>query len=162
MGAACFGVAAGPASAAPGDTSGQSTTANVAVTSGITMTGLTSSFLLSGTPGSTQTGIGAVTYNVETNNVAGYAVTVTSAADTMDPADTVGNLDRIPIGDLTVRESGGSGYTGLSSSDPVTVHSQSGRSANGGDDLSSDFQIRVPVVNTDTYSATLNYVATTL
>jgi hypothetical protein len=45
---------------------------------------------------------------------------------------------------------------------PARGHSQSTRSANGGDDLSNDYQLRVPVVNEDTYSATLDYVATTL
>ncbi len=159
--AASFAAIAGPASAAPGDTSGQATVAHVAVTSGITMTGLTPSFTLTGAPGATVSGPAAVTFNVETNNVAGYAVTVQSTTATMDPA-LGGNLDTIPIADLTVRETGGGAYTPVSDLTTVTVHTQPGRSANGGDALSNDFQIRVPVVNADTYSATLDYVATTL
>jgi len=149
---------AGVAGASPPLNTG-STTANVGVESGITMTGLTSSFTLTGTPGATVSSVGAVTFNVETNNVAGYVVTVESESATMDPV-TGGNLDTIPIGDLTVRETGTSTYTALSG--PISVHSQSARSLNGGDDLSNDFQIRVPVVNTDTYTATLDYVATSL
>jgi len=159
--ALCLGALAAPASADP-LTSGQSTTAHVGVTAGITMTGLTPSFTLTGTPGSTQTGVGAVTFNVETNNVAGYAVTVQSTAATMLPADTGANMDSIPIAALTVRETGGSTFDGLSSTAALQVHTQAERSANGGDSLSNDFRLRIPVVNADTYSATLNYVASTL
>lgn len=146
-------VAAPAAYAAPGG----STVANVGVDSGITMTGLTPSFLLTGTPGQTVTGLNKVTFNVETNNAAGYSVTVQSRTDAM-AASGSGNLDTIPIGDLTVRESDTTGFTPLST-DTVTVHTQAERSANGGDELSNDFRIRIPVVNADTYSATLDYVA---
>jgi hypothetical protein len=143
------------ASAAPGG----STVANVGVASGITMTGLTPSFTLTGTPGQTVLGAAAVTFNVETNNVTGYSVTVHSTTATMAPADVVGNIDTIPIAALTVRETGTSAFTPLSTG-TVLVHSQAVRSANGGDALSNDFQIRIPVVNADTYSATLDYLAT--
>ncbi len=150
-----------PASADTGQTSDGSTTANVEVGSAIKLTGLTSSFTLTGLPGETTTdGGGAVTYNVETNNQAGYAVTVKSDSSTMDPAN--GGGDTIPIADLTIRESGTTPYTPLSSTGTVTVHSQDTRSAEEGDSLSNDFQMDVPFVNADTYSATLNYVATTL
>ena len=116
---------------------------------------------LTGAPGATITGADAVTFNVETNNVAGYAVTVQPAASQMTPA-LGGNADFIPIAALTVREGGTGTYTPLDDVNPVTVHSQNSRSVNGGDVLTNDFQIRIPVVNVDTYSATLNYVATTL
>jgi len=142
------------ASAAPGG----STDANVGVDSGITMTGLTPSFLLSGTPGQTVTGLNKVTFNVETNNPTGYAVTVQSRTSTMAASATT-NADTIPIAALTVRESNTSVFTPLSTG-TVTVHTQALRSANGGDELSNDFQIRIPVVNVDTYSATLDYLAT--
>lgn len=157
-------VGANPGSASAQD-SGDSTVGNVAVEGGITLTGLTPSFTLTGTPGETVTGDGAVEFNVETNNVAGYAVTVQSAAATMLPANTVTNTDSIAIGDLTVRESGAGAFTPMTASGagaPVVVHTQATRSANGGDDLSNDYQINVPTVNVDTYSATLDYVATTL
>jgi hypothetical protein len=147
-----FGASA--ASAAPGGP----TVANVGVDSGITMTGLTPSFLLTGTPGQTVTGLNKVTFNVETNNPTGYAVTVQSRTATM-AASTTTNLDNIPIAALTVRESNTSVFTPLSTG-TVTVHTQALRSANGGDALSNDFQIRIPVVNVDTYSATLDYLAT--
>jgi len=161
MAAALLSAFGGVASAAPGDTSTGSTTAHVGVESGITMTGLTASFTLTGAPGATITGADAVTFNVETNNVAGYAVTVQPAASQMTPA-LGGNADFIPIAALTVREGGTGTYTPLDDVNPVTVHSQNSRSVNGGDVLTNDFQIRIPVVNVDTYSATLNYVATTL
>lgn len=153
LAASVVAVSAGSASADPdGDT-----TANVAVASGITLTALTASFTLSGTPGATVGTVSPVTYNVETNNVAGYTVTVQSVTATM--AGTGANIDTIPIGDLTVRESGTVPYTPVASATAVQVHTQAGRSANGGDALSTDFQMRIPTVNADTYSATLNYLA---
>ncbi|MDP9074231.1 MAG: hypothetical protein M3N98_08680 [Actinomycetota bacterium] len=154
------GSVGGMTSAAFADSSGQSTTANVGVSSGITMTALTSSFLLNGAPGAVVTLPNAVSYNVETNNVAGYAVTVQSVGPTM--VGTGSNVDAIPIAALTARDGGTSiGYAGLSNSAGTNVHNQSVRSANGGDILHTDYQIRIPVVNADTYTATLNYVATT-
>jgi hypothetical protein len=158
MATALVGAMTGSASAS---STGGSTVANVGVNPGITLTGLTSSFLLTGAPGATVSGAGIVAYNVETNNVAGYAVTVESTSATLQPAGG-GNLDSIPIAALTVRQSGAGSYSPLSNSTAVTVHTQSSRSANGGDNLSNDYQIRIPVVNADTYSATLNYVASTL
>jgi hypothetical protein len=137
------------------------TVVNVAVPSGITLTGLTPSFTLNGAPGSTITEIGAVDFNVETNNPAGYVVTVISETPTLTP-QTPGNPDSIPVEVVTVRENGGGTFSPLSNTEPVVVHTQSTRSANGGDDLSNDYRLRVPVVNEDTYSATLDYIATTL
>jgi hypothetical protein len=143
----------------------QNTTANAEVLGGITLTDLTASFTLTGTPGATvATGSTPVTYNVETNNETGYTVTVQSTTGDMVPADGVANPDTIPIGVLTVRETGGGAYqpvTSTTSGDPVLVHTQGNRSQDGGDDLSTDFQMRIPTVNADTYSATLNYLAAT-
>jgi hypothetical protein len=159
---AFIGATPGLASALPGDHADGTTVANVGVEAGITLTGLTPSFLLTGTPGQTVTADGAVTFNVETNNVAGYGVTVQSATPTMVPADAVTNTDVIQISDLTVRETATSTFTPVSDVAVVTVHSQAERSANGGDDLSNDYEMNIPVVNADTYAATLDYVATTL
>jgi hypothetical protein len=152
------GASAGSASAV--DDTG-STDANVEVSSAITLTDLTPSFELSGIPGATVTGLVAVTYNVETNNVAGYSVTVQSQTSTM-VANAVGNADSIPIADLTAREGGVGTYAALSNTAALTVHTQATRSAEGGDELATDFQMAIPFVNSDTYTATLDYVATTL
>jgi hypothetical protein len=153
--ALAVGTMGGAAFAAPNG----STSANVAVSSGITLSGLTSSFTLSGAPGATVTGADAVAYNVETNDVAGYTVSIESTTATLHPA-TAGNVDSISIGHLAVRETGGGAYLPLSNSAAVTVYSQATRSIDGGDNLSNDYQILIPVVTPDTYTATLNYVAT--
>jgi hypothetical protein len=159
--AALTGVLAGSASAAAGDTSPGTTDGHVVVNSAIALTGLTPNFTLTGLPGATVTGTGAVTFNVQTNNLAGYAVTVESQTSTLTPA--VGtNTDSIPIGALSVRETGATAFTPLSNTAAVTVHSQNTRSAQLGDALSNDYQVVVPFVNQDVYSATLNYIATTL
>jgi hypothetical protein len=155
------GGTAGSAAATPGQTSGGTTTANVVVNSAIALTGLTPSFTLTGLPGSTITTSPSVTFNVQTNNLGGYAVTVESATPTLTPAIGT-NPDSIPIADLSVRESGTTSFTPLSNVASVTVHSQATRSAQGGDSLSDDYRVSVPFVNQDSYSATLDYVATTL
>lgn len=162
--AGLVGVAVAPASAA---TSPGTTVGNVGVGSAITLSGLTPSFTLSGLPGATVTGNGAVGYNVQTNNQAGYTVTVEGQSAFMLPPVPLTNTDKIPIGALTVREgngiAGGAGtFTGLSNTGTVTVHSQAFRSALAGDNLTSDYQVVIPDINTDVYSATLNYVATTM
>ncbi|MCW2749920.1 MAG: hypothetical protein JWR83_1030 [Aeromicrobium sp.] len=154
--------AAGSASAA---TDGGSTTGNVAVDSSISMTGLVGGFTLTGIPGATPSQDGAVTFNVETNNLAGYAVTVQSATDTLIDLANATNPDSIPIGALSVRQTNlttPGAFSALSSTGTVTVHSQDTRSAEGGDDLSNDYQVVIPFVNQGTYTATLDYVAGTL
>jgi hypothetical protein len=153
LGAAGVAFSGGAANAADN----QNTTANATVQSGITLTALTPSFTLTGTPGATVNTVAAVTYNVETNNVDGYTVTVQSASAAMAPATP--NGDTIPIADLTVRESGGGSFAPVTTG-TVIVHSQAGRSSNGGDNLSTDFRMRIPTVKDDTYTATLNYLAT--
>jgi large repetitive protein len=140
---------------------GGTTGAAVEVTSAITLTGLGGEFFLTGMPGATVSDRAAVRMNVETNNVAGYLVTVQSGTPTMLPA-TTGNTDTVPIGSLSVRGSGTDFLTPLSATDPVTVHSKPDPSAAGGDDLSDDYQVVIPFVSDDFYTATLDYVATTL
>lgn len=148
------GSVAAPALAA----SNGSTLANAAVTSTITLSGLTPSFTISGAPSTTVTAAGAVSMNVLTNNRTGYTVTVQAAGTTMAPL-TAGNTDSIPIGNLTVRETGTTPYTALSNTAPVTVHNQATKSGATGDTVSNDFSLAIPFVNADTYRATLTYVA---
>lgn len=162
---ALVGAMAGSASAIPPPgTSSDTTTANVQVSGAISLTGLTPAFTLVGLPGSTITGPAEVAMVVSTNNAGGYAVTVQAQTATLIP-NTSGNLDSIPIGNLKVRETsvGAPGaFTSLSSGSPVTVHTQVTRSALDGDAISNDYQVLIPFVNTDTYSAELDYVATTM
>jgi hypothetical protein len=143
------------------DNNDGTTGAVVEVTSAITLTGLNGDFSLTGMPGATVSDRAAVRMNVETNNVAGYLVTVQSQTPTMRPA-TSGNTDTIPIGALAVRGSGTDFLTPLSATDPVTVHNEPDPSAAGGDDLTDDYQAVIPFVSNDVYTATLDYVATTL
>lgn len=129
----------------------------------ILLTGLTSSFTLNGLPGATVAGPAAVTMNVATNNAAGYNVTVKGETETL-VADTPTNPDSIPIGALSVRRTGAGGYTPLAgpSGNAVTVITKATRSAVGGDALSNDYSVDIPFVNTGRYTATLDYIATTL
>ena len=154
---ACMSTGSASAQVSANDT----TDANVNVGSSITLTDLTPSFTLSGVSGATLTGAAAVSYTVETNNLAGYSVTVQSQTPTM-VATAVGNADSIPIAAMTARDGGAGTYTPLSSTGTVTVHTQATRSLEGGDDLATDFQVTIPFVNSDTYRATLDYIATTL
>jgi hypothetical protein len=162
-----IGIAGVPAFAAPGISDSGTAEANVEVESAISLTMDKAAFTLTGVPATTQSENGAVTYNVETNNAIGYSVTVQAATATM--AGTGTNADTIPSTALTVRKTGTTPFTALSyvgqtgaGSAAVPVHSQATRSAAGGDDLSTDYEILIPFVNEDTYTATLNYVATTL
>jgi hypothetical protein len=153
----------GTAFAATGETATGSTDAHVQVDSAIALTGLTANFTLTGLPGATVTGVGAVTMNVQTNNFAGYAVTVESATPTMVGArGTVANPNSIPIGALSVRKTGTTPYTAISNTATVTVGGQSTRSIEAGDAISNDYQVAIPFVNEDVYTATLDYIATTL
>jgi hypothetical protein len=58
-----------------------------------------------------------------------------------------------------VRETGASQFRPLSASTPLVVHRQNVPSAPGGDAISNDFRIQIPFVSSDTYSATLDYIA---
>jgi hypothetical protein len=158
---ALLGSIATPASAAPGDTSvPSSTTANVEVGSVISLVGLTSSFLLSGLPGDTTSAGGAVSFNVETNNLAGYEVTVASPTGALvgtDPANT----DTIQSDALSVEDSITGGYQPVTTAG-VVVETHDSRSADGGDVYNHDYRIVIPFVNADTYTGELDYLATTL
>ena len=123
------------------------------------MTELTPSFTLVGAPNSTVVQEDAVTMTVTTNSFGGYAVTVQAASDTMDPA-APGIVDRIPIAQLGVRENGTRDFSAVSADHPVMVHQQAGPSQPGGDAVSNDYQIQIPFVAADTYSTTLEYIAT--
>ena len=156
---------AGPALAAdsaPIATSPGTTTANVVVGGAILLSNLTSSFELDGVPGDTPEDVGAVTMNVFTNNASGYNVTV--LAESSDLAGTSPNTDTIPVGDISVEETGAGAYQPLSSDVADIVYNQDTRSAPlPGDLLSNDYEFSTPIpdVINDTYSVTLDYVATT-
>lgn len=148
-----------PASAAPGDRSSDTTVANVVVNSAITLQGLTPSFTITGLPGDTVAELSAVAYTVLTNNVGGYTVSVQADAPELTPAGT--STDAIPVGNLSVRPNGSNAaYTALSATSPVTLHESGTRSSATGDDYADDYQIDIPFVADDTYSVTLNYIAT--
>ncbi len=158
--AALLAGVAGSASAAP-VTSGGPTVAKVAVQTSIQMSGLTSDFTLSGAAGASVTKEDAVAMTVLTNNQAGYNVTVLAAANTLAPT-AAGNTDSIPIAKLGVRKGHTGSFSPLSNVTAVPVHSQSTKSAAGGDTIKNDYTIDIPFVNGDTYTVTLNYIATTL
>ncbi|MBE3012816.1 hypothetical protein IL992_27045 [Microbispora sp. NEAU-D428] len=127
----------------------------------MTLSDLTGSFTLTGDPGTTVTLNGAVTMTVTTNNPAGYQVTVQATTPTL--TGSAGNPDSIPIGNLYVRETGsGPLFYQMSNTTPVTVHTQHTPSAPGGDNLSNDYMVNIPVVQPDTYRTTLDYIAATL
>jgi hypothetical protein len=170
LGAAAVGVGiavaaalpAGQAVAAIDPSSPGTTIANVDVGSAILLRNLTESFTLAGFPGDSPFQIGAVTMNVETNNASGYNVTVEAAAANLVGTGT--NSDVIPVSDLSVRETTVGTYEALSNIATVQVHNQDSRStANTGDNLSNDYEFSTPIPNvrTDTYSVTLDYVAST-
>jgi hypothetical protein len=157
---ACVAVVnAAPAQA---DTASGDTQANVSVTGAISLTALTSAFTLAGTPGQIIEKLAAVSMRVTTNSFAGYAVTVAPLTETLDGV-TAGNLDTIPTSDLNVERTGGGGpYTPLAFGAPVEVARKTTASAAGGDLISNDYKITIPFVQPDTYTGTLEYVATTL
>jgi large repetitive protein len=132
----------------------------VEVTTVLTLTGLAPGFALAGEPGSVVTG-DPVAMNVATNNLAGYVVTIQSRTPTMVAA-TRGNEDSIPIGAVSVRDSGTQPFAPLSDTTPVTVHRNAGPTDEGGDDIGNEFRADLPHVEDDTYLATLDYVAATL
>ena len=156
--AAAVAASAAPAYAAPGDTSGDTVDAHINVNSSITLSGLTANFTIAGLPGATVPAVGAVTYNVNTNNIGGYTVSVASESATLAPT-TGGNPDSIPIANLGVKASGAGAYTAMNVS-PLTLHTKTTRSAEAGDVLSDDYQIAIPFVAEDIYTATLDYLAT--
>jgi hypothetical protein len=158
-GALLVSAAGAPAWAAPGDTSEDTVVANVGVSSSITLDGLTPSFTLNGLPGDTVIGENAVSYTVNTNSAAGYTVTVQAAADELGAAEDT-NDDVIPIENLQVRAADTGAFTSLSNTGAVTLRDQDSRSDADGDEYADDYQVAIPFVADDTYSVTLNYVAT--
>mgnify|MGYP001358458845 CR=1 FL=1 len=146
---------AGTAGAA---TSSGNVTANVSVTNAITLSGLTPAFTLMGAPGATVTDTSAVAFNVLTNDLAGYNVTVQSNGTALAPT-AVGNTDSIPMAALTVSNGGANTFASISNV-PDIVWAQGTRSASTGDNHSNDYKMLIPFVNSDTYTTTLNYVAT--
>ncbi len=138
-----------------------STTANVVVGGVITLTALSNSFTLSGNPGQTVTTATPVTMTVTTNNATGYSVTVEPASPDLTGA-LPGNTDTIPTTLLQVRETGGGAFTALDPTTPTQVFTSNTPSAADGDTISNDYQITIPFVQPDTYSGTLNYIASTI
>jgi uncharacterized repeat protein (TIGR01451 family) len=122
----------------------------------ITLTDLTPSFTLTGLPNSTVSSNGTVTMTVTTNSASGYLVSVQPADDSL--TGSPGNTETIPIGQLGVRESGTDAFRPLSDLGPLTVHRQATPSAPGGDAVSNDYQVEIPFVSSDTYSAELDYI----
>jgi hypothetical protein len=158
------GVTAGvPALVAPAsaDSAADTTIANVEVTSSITVSNLTTAFTLTGTSGDTPTtGANPVTMTVTTNNFAGYNVTV--EATTAALAGAPGNNDAIPSNLLEVDgpEQGGT-YAHLTFGTPLVVATKGSASSPDGDSIVNNYRMTVPFVRPDTYSGTLDYVATT-
>ena len=116
----------------------QSTTANVSVGPAIVLSGLTSSFVLSGLPGDTVTDFGAVSMNVLTNNSTGYNVTVQAASPNLTDAGGA----TIPVTDLLVNDSnvgGTSGFVPISSTAATQVYTQPGPSGDTGDTVTNDY-----------------------
>jgi hypothetical protein len=150
------------APAAPDASSPGTTIANVNVGGAILLSNLTNSFTLTGVPGDLPSDPAAVTMNVFTNNDSGYNVTVLAAA--VNLVGTSPNTDTIPVSDISVEESGAGAFQPLSSTVADQVYSQTTRSVAAPGDLLSnayEFNTGIPDVLNDTYSVTLDYVAST-
>jgi hypothetical protein len=160
-------MAAAPAGASltadpPASDSG-TVTAIVDVTSAIILSNLTPSFTLTGVPGDKPVDLDAVTFDVFTNNITGYNVTVQPEDAVLAATNSI-NTDSIPISDISVRDCCTIDWTPLDASSPITVHNQSARSAPlPGDELSNDYEFNTPIpdVQSDTYTDVIDYVATT-
>ena len=127
----------------------------------ITLTNLTPNFTLTGLPNTTAEMNNAVTMTVTTNCVTGYTVTAQATGPTLTP-NLSNNPNSIPVGALKAREHGTSAFTSLSASSAVVLHSQHTASAAAGDAISNDYELAVPVVESGTYSVTINYIAMTM
>ncbi|GAA5769112.1 hypothetical protein [Streptosporangium roseum] len=155
-----MGETSSAAKAAPGDTASDTTEARVVVTGAITLTDLTPSFTLTGRPRQTVDTADPVSFTVTTNNFAGYTVTVFPA--TGELLGTAGNPETIPVSSLLVEQIPGGPFVPLALGDPVEVFRKTAPSAADGDDFSHNYRITIPFVRPDTYTGTINYVATTL
>ncbi|HEY3670644.1 MAG TPA: putative Ig domain-containing protein [Acidimicrobiia bacterium] len=134
------------------------TTSTPVAARSITLSGLTPSFTLSGPPNSTVDAEGAVTMTVTTNSTSGYAVSVLAQSSWLTSA-TPENTEKIAIDRLRVRETGTTTFQQLLAGTSSTVHVQHGPSSAGGDAVSSDYRVHIPFVRPDTYSTTLEYIA---
>ncbi|GLZ39298.1 putative Ig domain-containing protein [Actinokineospora sp. NBRC 105648] len=122
----------------------------------ITLTDLTPEFTLTGLPGVAVDSTGIVTMTVTTNSTSGYTVTVRPLSPTL-----VGSTTTIPVERLSVRETGGGAFQPLAPGAARVVHRQDTPSAPSGDAVSNDYRVEIPDVPSDTYAATLEYVAGT-
>jgi hypothetical protein len=153
MGAALLVVPVGAASA---DTSG-SVEAEIVIASGLLLVGLPSGVSLTGQPGDLASETVPFTYQVFSNDMAGYTVTVQAAEDKMyaGSSDFI-TVDRLEVQDGAVTPS--HSWTAMSSLSAVSVYSRASRSETDGDNLSTNFQMSLPVVAAGTYTMTLDYV----
>ncbi len=124
----------------------------------IGMSDLSSGFTLTGLPHATVTADGAITMTITTNSPAGYTVTVQASSDVLS-SSSGGNTVTIPLSALLVRESGTTAWLPVTSLLPVLVHQQNTPSAPSGDAVSNDYQMLIPFVPDDTYTTTLDYIA---
>ncbi|MGI3785683.1 MAG: hypothetical protein ACRYG2_33475 [Janthinobacterium lividum] len=123
----------------------------------ITLSDATPSFTLTGLPGSTVEQEGAVGMKVTTNSPGGYAVTVDARTGTL--VGTRRSSDTFPIGQLSVRGTAPNPFVRMSTT-PVTVHTSTGPTSPDGDVIRNDYEVEIPDVASDTYSADLEYVVT--
>lgn len=159
-----IGLLATPAGAVPGETDTGSTTANVDIATAITLTNLTAAFTLSGIPGDVATtGASPVSMRVTTNNAEGYSVTVQPAAATLVGA-LPGNTDTIAATALQVSgpKQGAGVFAPLTVATATEVTNKITPSVVAGDVQTNAYRMTIPAIAPDTYSVTLNYVATTL
>ncbi|MCU1479009.1 MAG: hypothetical protein JWQ64_3702, partial [Subtercola sp.] len=122
----------------------------------IGISGLTSSFTLTGLPNSTVTKDGAVTMTVTTNSSGGYLVTVQSETPALTGLNG-SNTETIPLQNLGVKAGASTVFVPLSMT-PFVVADVTHASAPDGDGVSNDYQVQIPFVPADTYSGTLTYV----
>ncbi|MFE3640301.1 hypothetical protein ACFXOM_04670 [Streptomyces sp. NPDC059169] len=147
----------GPAALA--DQVSDTTQANVAVASAISLTGLTPSFTLSGLPNTTATQNAAVSYTVTSNNAAGYTISVRANDSALQPQGA-DNPDVIPVGNLELRPNPQILWRPVTTSDQV-IRNVDSPSAGGGDTYATDYRVHIPNVRSDTYSVNLTYTAAT-
>ncbi len=136
--------------------------ANVEVYPALELDITTSSFTLYGLPGDQPEADDAVALHVFTNNPDGYQVSIWALGADLTGSGT-GNTGTIPVTDLSVRENGTTAWNAVSTA-TVQVYTQATPSAGGqGDALSNDWEFNVPIpaVSPDTYSDTIEYMAST-
>ena len=137
---------------------------SVAVASSIAFT-IAPDFALTDGPTAITTGsdvTGSVDWTVTTNSETGYSVTFAPVGVNM--VGTSGNTDVIALSTVTWDDAQ-NGIAGATLPAAITasnaIWTQDTRSSVGGDNHTNDFALTVPFVNSDTYSATLDYLAST-